>query len=114
MKKNVRRLMAGIMVLAMIAAIKPTIAFAAEKIRGSYFVDADNDGVCDNYAQGNESNFVDENGDGVCDNQAFGNRGSGHNRSKGQAVNFTDTNGDGICDNRTSGNGRKFCGGRNR
>lgn len=30
------------------------------------FVDADGDGVCDNF--GNRANFVDENGDGICDN----------------------------------------------
>ncbi len=94
MKKNVRSLLTGVMVLTMVVAITPTIAFADEATRGSYFMDADNDGVCDN--------------------QAFGNRGVGHKQNKCQAVNFTDTNGDGVCDNRASGEGRKCYRGRNR
>ncbi len=71
--------------------------------RGANFVDQNNDGVCDNFAAGNQrgrgANFVDKNNDGVCDN-----RGSG--RYQGRGPNFTDANNDGICDHRQDGTGR--------
>ena len=54
-------------------------AMAAGMGRGANFVDADGDGVCDNYAEGGRgmgrgANFADADGDGVCDNYAAGAR----------------------------------------
>ena len=41
---------------------------------GANFVDADADGICDNYGTGG-AGFVDEDGDGVCDNRGSGRGG---------------------------------------
>ena len=71
--------------LVLVAALSTMAAFAAGNGNRS-FVDADNDGVCDN--RGNV-NFVDVDNDGVCDN-----RGNG---------NFVDADNDGVCDNRGTG-----------
>jgi len=61
------------------------------------FVDKNNDGVCDNFAdrqpQGRGAGFVDKNNDGICDNRADAG-------VKGRGPNFTDQNNDGICDHR--------------
>lgn len=52
---------------------------------GRAFVDADGDGVCDNYAAGNGCGrgYVDENGDGVCDNGGRGGCGAGAGQGAG-------------------------------
>lgn len=46
------------------------------------FVDANKNGVCDNYeargTAGKGANFVDKNGDGVCDNRATLGKGKGN------------------------------------
>lgn len=49
---------------------------------GTGFVDADDDGICDNCTG---TGFVDVDGDGICDNCT--------------GTNFVDADGDGICDN---------------
>ena len=49
---------------------------AAAAGRGRNFVDADGDGMCDNYGTGRGQYFVDADGDGVCDNYGTG-RGAG-------------------------------------
>ena len=49
------------------------------------FVDADNDGICDNLDT--HCNFVDANGDGICDNRDT------------HCTSFVDADNDGICDN---------------
>lgn len=63
---------------------------------GRYYVDANGDGICDNYASGTGYGryYVDANGDGVCDNYASG---MGYGRY------YVDANGDGVCDNYGSG-----------
>jgi hypothetical protein len=65
--------------------------------RGAGFVDKNNDGVCDNFAdrhpQGRGAGFVDKNNDGICDNRADAG-------VKGRGPGFTDQNNDGICDHR--------------
>jgi len=71
------------------------------------FVDADGDGICDNYAIngcGMGVGYVDADGDGICDNyQTYG---------CGMGLGYVDADGDGICDNyQTYGCGR---GGRGR
>lgn len=54
--------------LVLVAALSTMAAFAAGNGNRS-FVDADNDGVCDNRGNGN---FVDADNDGVCDNRGTG------------------------------------------
>ena len=75
--------------LVLVAALSTMAAFAAGSGNRS-FVDADNDGVCDNRGNG-YGNFVDADNDGVCDIRGNGNR------------NFVDADNDGICDNRGTG-----------
>ena len=99
--------------VVLLAGFVGTFAFAAPnqscpqaKDCSKTFVDANNDGVCDNAgtacprsegcAQG--SNFVDQNGDGVCDNAA-----DGKCTKKGKGRNFVDANNDGVCDNAAAG-----------
>lgn len=58
------------------------------------FVDADGDGICDNYAAqlcGTGAGFVDADGDGICDN--YGTYGCG------MGAGYVDADGDGVCDN---------------
>ncbi len=81
--------------------------------KGSKFVDANNDGVCDNYSSTNslrnqtaKLNFVDANGDGVCDNTGTGTgTGTGKRNQGKNKPNFVDANGDGVCDNPGTGTG---------
>lgn len=47
---------------------------------GYCYVDANGDGVCDNYGSGCGYNYVDANGDGVCDNYGTGVGGGHHGR----------------------------------
>ena len=72
----------------------------AQTVAWRGYVDADGDGVCDNYGSGycgNGAGYVDADGDGVCDN-----RGSGY---CGNGAGYVDADGDGVCDNRGTGNG---------
>ena len=57
---------------------------------GGHYVDSNGDGICDNYGTGCGSNYVDANGDGICDNHGTG-----------CGSNYVDSNGDGVCDNYT-------------
>ena len=66
----------------------------AQTVAWRGYVDADGDGVCDNYGSGycgNGAGYVDADGDGVCDN-----RGSGY---CGNGAGYVDADGDGVCDN---------------
>ncbi|RDB55526.1 hypothetical protein C1879_10095 [Paraeggerthella hongkongensis] len=77
------------------ARVQPVLADQeANAARGGY-VDADQDGVCDNRVDGRGmgSGYVDANGDGVCDNRVDG---------RGMGSGYVDANGDGVCDNRGS------------
>lgn len=83
--------------IALVASLGTATAFAAQN--GRRYVDANNDGICDNGGMcarynGNK-NFIDTDKDGVCDNLGTG-TGAG---------NFTDTDGDGVCDNLGTGIG---------
>lgn len=67
------------------------------------FVDADGDGICDNYQTygcGMGLGYVDADGDGICDNyQTYG---------CGIGLGYVDADEDGICDNyQTYGCGRR-------
>ena len=90
--------------LVLVAALSTMAAFATGNgSRG--FVDADNDGICDNQGNGN---FVGADNDGICDNQGYGNfvdadnDGVCDNRGNGNG-NFVDVDNDGVCDNRGTG-----------
>ena len=58
---------------AVVLTLGITTAFAAG---GTYYVDADGDGVCDN--RGANCLYVDADGDGVCDNYGTGLGGGYH------------------------------------
>ena len=81
MKKVLFRIFAAAIVLSMAV----TTALAAEPGGGRYFVDADGDGICDNYVPGQGCgswcgwSFVDADGDGICDTYASG-QGCGFRR----------------------------------
>lgn len=77
MKRVFRGVLTGVCIAVLAASIGTTTVFAAGPGSGSRFVDANGDGVCDNYTAahsgawvGYGSRFVDTNGDGVCDNYA--------------------------------------------
>lgn len=90
MKKRVL----SILVTVVFVGVGAMTAFAARPEVGQNYVDADNDGVCDNQGtndcpnQGNGSsgqNYVDADQDGVCDNQGTKggyNNGNGHHAQK--------------------------------
>ena len=101
-----KRLSLGLIVAALLLSVSSVSAFAAKHETGKngspapekaqICVDADEDGVCDN--------FTDADEDGVCDEQAKkGNKG---NKVKGcvdadedgVCDNFTDADEDGVCD----------------
>ena len=79
-----KKILAGMLTAALVLTAGTVGVFAAEsQARGTY-VDADGDGVCDNYGKygcgarkgtGRGVNFVDADGDGICDNYASGVRG---------------------------------------
>lgn len=79
-----------------------------------YFIDSNNDGICDNCTDGvcmsnglcssyfhEHGVFIDNNNDGICDNYAAGVCTQHGNHHMGG--NFIDNNNDGICDNCTAG-----------
>lgn len=70
-----KKVFSGIIATVMVLSVCAMTAFAAGPGSGRYFVDADGDGVCDNYVAGQCGRgryFVDEDGDGVCDNYVAG------------------------------------------
>lgn len=109
-----KKVWVGILAAAMAVSVGTTSALAAGPGAGRHFVDADGDGVCDNFGAG--CSYVDADGDGICDScGAYHRNPPAGNRRGG---NFVDNDGDGICDNYPAGRGRGratgFCGGRNR
>ena len=96
-----KKMVMGTISAALVLSMAVTGAFAAGygNGRGHNFVDANGDGVCDNYGTGTGRGqyFVDANGDGVCDNYGTG---------CGRGQYFVDANGDGVCDNYGTGCGR--------
>lgn len=82
----------------------------AQTVAWRGYVDADGDGVCDNYGSGycgNGAGYVDADGDGVCDNRGTGNgigNGAGVHHGYGPSSTvdrpgYVDADGDGVCDN---------------
>ena len=91
-----KKMVIGTISAALVLSMAVTGAFAAGhgNGHGRNFVDANGDGVCDNYGTGRGQYFVDADGDGVCDNYGTG---------RGQY--FVDADGDGVCDNYGTGCG---------
>lgn len=97
MKRTICLILAVVLLASLVLAIVPA-AYAAGFSRHHQkkteqvctYVDADQDGICDNRSENCGKNFVDENGDGVCDNH-------GENCDR----NFTGAGNNGVCDNRT-------------
>ncbi|MGN0499888.1 MAG: hypothetical protein ACI4HK_01940, partial [Ruminococcus sp.] len=88
-----KRILITLISAAMVTAIAAgsTLGFSAKENKNGNsvgYVDADNDGICDNRSSG--KGFIDADNDGICDNR---------NSGKG----FVDADNDGICDNRNSG-----------
>lgn len=84
-------------------------AMAARNARQASFVDADNDGICDNRAEScpaqNENRgckgagYTDADNDGICDNRSES--CPAQNEGRGcKGAGYTDADNDGICDNR--------------
>ncbi|MCX6281549.1 MAG: hypothetical protein NTU51_06280 [Bacteroidetes bacterium] len=76
---------------------KQNDAQATAKVTPGKFVDANKNGVCDNYQarvnSGRGANFVDKNGDGICDNRGSG----GIGRGKGNGCGMGYQRGPGNC-----------------
>ncbi len=81
-----KRWILALLIVALVVACAALPAIAAGN-RGGNFVDADNDGVCDNREErpcGNRGDgFVDADNDGVCDNRENRGHGKGHAHGKG-------------------------------
>lgn len=129
-----KKLLTGIIALALVISVCSTTAFAAGHGHGRrhaavnndvvcdycttfcQFVDDNEDGICDNCGSDTCkkcTGYVDANGDGICDNYGSCVCGNG--------AGFTDADGDGVCDNLTActsqnGSGLKqgHCGGHAR
>lgn len=83
-----KKIVIAVLVVALIVAIGTVSAFAAGPSVAArrYYMDADGDGVCDNYVDCSSSQYyVDADGDGVCDNYGdCGNYGAcGNNAGRG-------------------------------
>ncbi len=119
-----KRIVIFVLVAALIIALGTAGAYAAYNGRG--YVDADGDGVCDNYGSGagctqiggcggQGACYVDADGDGVCDNYGSGAGCTQSGGCGGQGACYVDADGDGVCDNCGSGAGcaqSGGCGGR--
>ena len=74
-----KKVLAGILTVAVLLTIGITCAFAAEPGAGRNYVDANGDGVCD-YSH-NRCQYIDADNNGVCDNYTARQarcRGNGH------------------------------------
>lgn len=68
-----KRLITLFLAVLMVAGLATTaMARGGGCGRGRNYVDADGNGVCDNYGTGCGRNYVDADGDGVCDNYGTG------------------------------------------
>lgn len=77
------------------AGCGPAACLSQQRVRAHHCVDADGDGICDNYDPNRcpGGGFVDADGDGVCDNYDPDNCPGGGNGG------YVDADGDGTCDN---------------
>ena len=113
---------------AQTAQATPTTPAAAGTCANGNFVDANNDGVCDNAPRdGSGVQFGQQNGQGMnrANGQAQGMQGRGmqgrgmqgqgmqNGQGAGQGANFVDANNDGTCDNLGTAQGQQGMQGRN-
>lgn len=90
--------------MALILSMCSTTIFAARHTNGKYYVDADGNGICDNYASncngygkhsGCGKEYVDADGDGICDNMKYAvtyNLNGGKNNKKNPSCYYNTTN----------------------
>lgn len=106
--------------MACVCLLCGTKAIAAGPVNGRNYVDADGDGICDNYGTngngcrrryGCGGGYVDVDGDGICDN--YGTNGRGYGRRYGCGGRYVDANRDGIYDNTKYTVRYKLNGGKN-
>lgn len=74
-----KRTLAGILAAVAVFSAGATGVTAMDTGTGRYFVDANNDGICDN--RGSHCRYTDTDNDGVCDNYTAGSchrNGAGH------------------------------------
>ena len=96
--KKMKKVLIGTLAVVLVLTAMTAGALAAGRGHASRFVDADGDGICDNYGADCKSvgcglGFVDTDNDGVCDNCGSDCQGSGC------GLGFVDADNDGICDN---------------
>lgn len=72
-----KKVLSGILSIAIALSMLTATAFAAGPSGGRYFADLNNDGICDN--AGSRCAYVDADGDGVCDTCGSG-QGCGYGR----------------------------------
>ena len=80
--KKMKKVLIGTLTVVLVLTAITAGAFAAGHGQGSRFVDADGNGICDNYTAyckgtGYGTGYVDADNDGVCDNYASGGQGTG-------------------------------------
>ena len=95
----------------------------ADDCKYGNFIDADNDGICDNREERRDcwqngscqaGNFTDADNDGICDNCGH-KQGGLQARLRQESSNFIDDDNDGVCDNKENNCGnrsRQNCGSR--
>lgn len=106
-----KRVLTGVVATALVLSVGVTSAFAAGRGYGRNYVDANKDGLCDNYVVG-VCPFRDADGDGVCDNCDSYKVSSSYEVSslcQYGGHNFVDANGDGVCDNCGINGGTGVC-----
>jgi hypothetical protein len=113
MKTRLFLSMAALIALTVIASAQTTNQTTAPagqgRGQGTAWVDANNDGVCDNFEKGPRMGQGQRNGrgqaQGIGQGQGYGQGrgpGKGQGRRDGQGPNFVDANKDGICDYRVA------------
>ena len=80
--KKMKKVLIGTLAVVLVLTAMTAGALAAGRGHASRFVDADGDGICDNYGADCKSfgcglGFVDTDNDGVCDNCGSDCRGTG-------------------------------------
>ncbi len=109
-----------ILTMALLFSVCSATEIAAKPMHGKHYVDADGNGVCDNYGShghgyvmhsGHGKGYVDADGDGVCDN--YSSHGCGYVMHSGHGKGYVDADGDGVCDNIKYSIKYKLNGGKN-
>ncbi len=84
--------------MAAVLSVCSTTVSAAAPVNGQNYVDADGDGICDNYATGCGYGNGCGTGYGCGNGYGYGN-GCGNGYGYGNGCGYVDADGDGICDN---------------